>query len=397
MRFTNGKLSDFRVEDLMKKVQESGKSMNTIRVDGDDTYFISIHYKDFFGPRGIDDPDTEYYIDIVKEDHNGNQKRLYIMDNTYDTADGIVRCYNRWIRKVPLKEDLNQDQAELNKLLSTGATLNKVLNSTALSSKRYNIKVDQPDRMNRNIRNQQSGKVNDLKNNKAIDQNRRIKSINTTTMNNSTDPNKTTIEIVTEDFDNQDVQSFIGKPLKDFLRTIDHRTKLIVDGNFKNQGDSGDDIAGINGLSHDIPWYMAENKIKDIKIADRNNKKYYDYKIITEDFDEYGDKVYSWQDMPYSVTKQYSILRDATDNFTLCVATLYNGEKYWYQIDDDNKHSDVLLLSADNHDWLVNNYNSFFLYSKFSNHAIYYNLYLNFYFLNIQINLAIAYQDFELI
>ena len=57
--------------------------------------------------------------------------------------------------------------------------------------------------------------------------------------------------------------------------------------------------------------------------------------------------------------KSLRMTRDVSDEFTLCVATLYNGEKYWYQIDDYGNYSDVLLLSAYNKNWLNNSYNDY--------------------------------------
>lgn len=73
----------------------------------------------------------------------------------------------------------------------------------------------------------------------------------------------------------------------------------------------------------------------------------------------------SWSDshiiIIYSSTDVYSLrmTRDTTNEFTLCVATLYNGEKYWYQIDDNGDYSDVLLLSDENINLINETYNNY--------------------------------------
>ncbi len=50
--------------------------------------------------------------------------------------------------------------------------------------------------------------------------------------------------------------------------------------------------------------------------------------------------------------KYLRMTRDTHDEYTLCVAELFNGEKYWYQLDDDGNSSDVLCISKSVRDQL---------------------------------------------
>lgn len=74
-RFTNGQVRDFDPYTFVKNIMRSGQSMNSVRDCGQDQYTIFVNYKDHFGPRGIDNPDTLYTIDIIKEDPSGEQTR----------------------------------------------------------------------------------------------------------------------------------------------------------------------------------------------------------------------------------------------------------------------------------------------------------------------------------
>lgn len=74
-RFTNGQVRDFDPYTFIKNIMRSGQSMNSVRDCGQDQYTIFVNYKDHFGPRGIDNPDTLYTIDIIKEDPSGEQIR----------------------------------------------------------------------------------------------------------------------------------------------------------------------------------------------------------------------------------------------------------------------------------------------------------------------------------
>ena len=81
-----------------------------------------------------------------------------------------------------------------------------------------------------------------------------------------------------EDFD---ASTFIGKPLKDFLKTIDHRTKINIssDAGFDPNGGVGN-TSGMSGLAHDAGWYLADKLVTDIKVP--QDKRFYDYSIFIE-------------------------------------------------------------------------------------------------------------------
>jgi len=85
-----------------------------------------------------------------------------------------------------------------------------------------------------------------------------------------------------EDFD---ASEFIGRPLKDFLKTIDHRTKINIssENGYDDYGGKGD-ISGLSGLAHDTSWYLADKKITDIKIP--KDKRFYSYSIFIEGLDD---------------------------------------------------------------------------------------------------------------
>ena len=84
-----------------------------------------------------------------------------------------------------------------------------------------------------------------------------------------------------EDFD---ASEFIGRPLKDFLKTIDHRTKINIssEDGYDEYGDKGN-TSGLSGLAHDTGWYLADKKITDIKIP--KDKRFYSYSIFIEGLD----------------------------------------------------------------------------------------------------------------
>lgn len=86
----------------------------------------------------------------------------------------------------------------------------------------------------------------------------------------------------TEEFD---ASAFIGKPLKDFLKTIDHRTKINLSSEkgYDEYGGQGS-VGGINGLAHDIEWYLSDKKVTDIKVPE--DKRFYEYSIFIENFDK---------------------------------------------------------------------------------------------------------------
>lgn len=74
--------------------------------------------------------------------------------------------------------------------------------------------------------------------------------------------------------DTQDLSSFIGKPLKDFLST---KGNFKVGLNYQSKGYYGSD--GLSGMAHDINWSCADKKIASLKKGDG---KYYEYEITIE-------------------------------------------------------------------------------------------------------------------
>lgn len=80
-----------------------------------------------------------------------------------------------------------------------------------------------------------------------------------------------------------DVSQFIGKPLKDFLKTIDHRTKISLESEngYDDYGGVGN-IGGLSGLAHDAQWYLADKIVKDIQEPSEDEKRFYEYKILIE-------------------------------------------------------------------------------------------------------------------
>ena len=72
----------------------------------------------------------------------------------------------------------------------------------------------------------------------------------------------------------EDLSSFIGKPLKDFLST---KENFRVSLNYQSKGYYGSD--GLSGMAHDINWSCADKKIVSLEAGDT---RYYDYKITIE-------------------------------------------------------------------------------------------------------------------
>lgn len=73
----------------------------------------------------------------------------------------------------------------------------------------------------------------------------------------------------------EDYANFIGRPLKDFLKTLPRSTSVNID---YEQTDDG--VSGINGRVNQVPWSVADRLIKDIQLGD---ERYYKFKILTED------------------------------------------------------------------------------------------------------------------
>lgn len=91
-RAYNGQLIDLNAQELMDKVIERKSSVFTERANEDYLYFISIHFEEIFG---VLDENTEYYIDIVREDLKGNQERVTnYREHSHLKADQVVKKIN---------------------------------------------------------------------------------------------------------------------------------------------------------------------------------------------------------------------------------------------------------------------------------------------------------------
>lgn len=96
---TNGLLKDLNAKELMKKVQMRGESLFTEREWKNDVYIISIHFEELFGTV---DENTEYYIDIVKENGmTGDQERITTYkDHSHLTAKEVIKKLEGFIDYV---------------------------------------------------------------------------------------------------------------------------------------------------------------------------------------------------------------------------------------------------------------------------------------------------------
>lgn len=109
-KFSNGTLRDFDPYPFIKKIMNSGKSMNSIRTLGDDYYTIFVSYMNHFGPKGIDDKDTKYSLDIIKETPDGEQTRdLFERDLLWnEVAEKLVDWRQDKVTENPLAESIAQ-------------------------------------------------------------------------------------------------------------------------------------------------------------------------------------------------------------------------------------------------------------------------------------------------
>ena len=75
--------------------------MNTERDFGDDVYTIFVSYEDFIGPKGIDDMEnTKYNIDIIKEDKDGKQDRVFYKGKLL--YDDVITTLDMWLSNFAL-------------------------------------------------------------------------------------------------------------------------------------------------------------------------------------------------------------------------------------------------------------------------------------------------------
>lgn len=85
----NGNLVDYDFKQLMNNVKERGQSLFVELDHNDKRYYVSIHFEELFG---VINPKTKYWIDVVEEDEDGNQKCIsndYLHSNLFD-CDVVV-------------------------------------------------------------------------------------------------------------------------------------------------------------------------------------------------------------------------------------------------------------------------------------------------------------------
>lgn len=105
-KFSNGPLNKFDPKDFMQKIMNSGQSMNTVRTCGDYYYTIFVNYKNHFGPKGIDDLNTEYILDIIKEDSSGDQTREL---TERGKVSDIIEKLKQWRDETCLVDDMRKN------------------------------------------------------------------------------------------------------------------------------------------------------------------------------------------------------------------------------------------------------------------------------------------------
>lgn len=108
-RFTNGQLRDFDPYTFVKNIMRSGKSMNSVRDCGPYQYTIFVNYKEHFGPRGIDDLDTLYMLDIIREDESGNQFQDIIKKDLL--WNEVAETLKDWKEETILADDMRKNAA----------------------------------------------------------------------------------------------------------------------------------------------------------------------------------------------------------------------------------------------------------------------------------------------
>lgn len=158
---------------------------------------------------------------------------------------------------------------------------------------------------------------------------------------------------ITEDSEDFDASDYIGRPLKDFLKTIDHRTKISIDSEsgYDEHGNQGI-TSGLSGRAHDVEWYLADKEIKSIEVPE--DKRFYDYKILIEGR------------IPNYKEKTLELNEDLFDN----VAEVVTVESPEVQIETtatteglttptDRGLSDVILSLINDENEAIQGYNSF--------------------------------------
>lgn len=90
--FSNGDLRDFDPADLMDKVKKRQMSLFSSREFGNKLYDISIH------PHGRVDDLKDVWVDIVSEDLDGNQERIFL--KKFLTYDDAINAMNEWKKSM---------------------------------------------------------------------------------------------------------------------------------------------------------------------------------------------------------------------------------------------------------------------------------------------------------
>lgn len=91
-KWTNGELKDFDPQDLMNKVKDRKTSLFTAREFNARLYDISIH------PHGSVEQPDDIWVDIVAEDEQGNQERIFL--KKFFTYDEAVNAMREWKEKT---------------------------------------------------------------------------------------------------------------------------------------------------------------------------------------------------------------------------------------------------------------------------------------------------------
>ena len=109
--WTNGELKDFDPQDLMNKVKDRRTSLFTAREFNNKLYDISIH------PHGSIEQPSDIWVDIVVEDEQGNQERIFL--KKFFTYDEAVDAMREWKENMiesqvdsVVKEALREDDSD---------------------------------------------------------------------------------------------------------------------------------------------------------------------------------------------------------------------------------------------------------------------------------------------
>lgn len=151
-----------------------------------------------------------------------------------------------------------------------------------------------------------------------------------------------------------DASQFVGKPLRDFLKTIDHRTKISVqsEAGYDDYGNKGGHIGGLNGLAHDVNWYMADMIIKDIKQP--TDHKYWEYDILIEDCEK-NESLKESSDLDEirgQIQWCKSVLENPKGRLAMDAKANY-GKDYLKRTKEDLKRFEILLKKYEKNESLL--------------------------------------------